>query len=91
MEFQFDYSVFALIVLAVIVLIQQWVIVRLGKGLETSFPAAIAAFIPTIIQVARDQAAKTESKVDDQVVDLLAGVIPLVQPKSDPDELQAAG
>lgn len=91
MDMQFDINVFAILVLAAVIAVQSWIIVRQSKGLETSFPAAISAFIPTIIQVARDQAAKTETTVDDQAVELLAGVIPMPKSNGKPDDLQAAG
>lgn len=81
-----DAMSFALVVQAAVIIFLLYALVRSNQNLAVSFPASALGLFDAALGYAREKAALTPSKLDDEAINVLEGVVrPFAEAnKSDP-------
>lgn len=75
MDLQLEPTHVVIAALILVIVIQAFTNYSQSKGLENSLPPSVVALIPTLLEIARNYAAKTATALDDQAVAAIEGMV----------------
>lgn len=81
---EFDAISFVIVVQAAVIVFLLYALVRSNQNLAVSFPASAMGLFEAALGYAREKAAATPSKLDDQVLNVVGEVVPLFADKTPP-------